>query len=64
MAEARAAKGLTQKELAAAADVSRETVNRAENQQNVPEAEKLARIAKALDICLDSLFEETHARPA
>lgn len=58
MAEARAAKGLTQKQLADEARVSRETVSRAENRQNVPGGEALARIAKVLDIQLDSLFDE------
>lgn len=58
MAEARAAKGLTQQQLAAAARVSRETVNRAENRQNVPGAEALARIAKQLEVTVDSLFQD------
>ena len=56
--QARAAAGLTQKELGALAGLQRETVNHAENGKHLPGSETLARIAKALDISIDSLFSE------
>lgn len=58
MREARAALHLTQQQVADAAKTSRETVNRAENGQHVPEAEALARIARVLDVPLGSLFSD------
>lgn len=58
MRQARAAAGLTQKELAELAGVQRETVNHAERGKHLPGAETLARIARALDVPIDSLFDE------
>jgi transcriptional regulator with XRE-family HTH domain len=55
---AREAKGLTQKQLAeAVGDLNRESVNRIENGTQKPLGETTARIARALDVPLDSLFE-------
>jgi putative transcriptional regulator len=56
--QARAAAGLTQKELADRAGIQRETVNHAENGKHLPGSETLARIAKALDVSIDSLFSD------
>jgi putative transcriptional regulator len=55
--QARAAAGLTQKELADLAGLQRETVNHAENGKHLPGSETLARIAKALDVPMEDFFE-------
>jgi putative transcriptional regulator len=53
----RLAAGLTQQQLADRAGIQRETVNHAENERHVPGGDTLGKIAKALDVPLDSLFE-------
>ena len=59
---ARAAAGLTQRELAEAADISLRTVIYAETDDHVPGGATLARIAKALDVTIDSLFADEAVR--
>jgi transcriptional regulator with XRE-family HTH domain len=54
----RSGAGLTQKQLADAAKVRRESISHAESGAHKPTAEALARIAKALDVPLDSFFED------
>ena len=55
---ARAKAQLTQQELADLAGVQRRTVISAETGEHVPTAEAVARIAKALDVAIDELFED------
>ena len=57
MRAARAKAQLTQQQLADLASISYTTVNRAENGQNVPEANAIARIADVLGVSIDDLFE-------
>ena len=58
MKAARAEARLTQQELADRANVSRRAVIDAETDTHVPHGEALARIAKALDVSIDSLFDD------
>lgn len=55
---ARAAAGLTQKQLSELAQVRRETVSHAETGEHVPEAEAIARMARALGLPIDRLFSD------
>ena len=59
--QARAAAGLTQKELGTIAGVQRETVNHAEMGRHLPGAETLGKIARALDLPVDTFFENGSA---
>lgn len=54
--EARAAKGLTQAELALAARVSRKTVNTIENEVFVPSTLLALTLAQALETTVEELF--------
>jgi transcriptional regulator with XRE-family HTH domain len=58
---ARDTKGLSQALLGRLADVSTDTVYRAEAGLNIPSAENLARIAQVLEISLDDLFKKGEA---
>lgn len=53
----RIAKGYTQLDLAAKIDVSRRFIVYIESGERMPKANVAYRIAKALDVTLDSLFE-------
>jgi transcriptional regulator with XRE-family HTH domain len=63
MREARAAKRLTQEELADAAGVSRRSVIHAEKGEHVPGSEALARIAKVLERPIGDFFDENGVKP-
>jgi putative transcriptional regulator len=54
--DARVAAGLTQVELAELAEVQRRTIISAETGKHVPEAEAVARLAKALGVPQEGLF--------
>jgi putative transcriptional regulator len=59
--DARAGAGLTQKQLADLAEVQRRTIISAEKGKHVPEAEAVARIAKALGVSINCLFDGDEA---
>lgn len=58
MKAARASKGMTQKELAEAVDVSRQTINMIEKGEYNPTIKLCRAICRALDKTLDDLFWE------
>lgn len=58
--ELRLAKGLSQEELAAATGISLRTIQRIEHEQVVPRAYSLKKIALALDINFDELYQQTN----
>ena len=53
----RAAKGLTQADLATAASVSRKTINTIENRVFVPSAVLALTLARVLDVPVEHIFE-------
>jgi putative transcriptional regulator len=55
--DARVAAGLTQQQLAELAEVQRRTIISAETGKHVPEAEAVARLAKALGVSQERLFD-------
>lgn len=61
---AREQKQIGQAELGRLADVSSDTVYRAETGQHTPSAENLARIAGVLGVSLDDLFVPTSGEAA
>ena len=58
MKAARASKDMTQKELAEAVDVSRQTINMIEKGEYTPTIKLCRAICRALDKTLDDLFWE------
>lgn len=58
MKAARASKDMTQKELAEAVDVSRQTINMIEKEEYNPTIKLCRAICRALDKTLDDLFWE------
>lgn len=58
MKAARASKDMTQKELAEAVDVSRQTINMIEKGEYNPTIKLCRAICRALDKTLDDLFRE------
>jgi transcriptional regulator with XRE-family HTH domain len=64
LAAARAARGLTLDELAAASGVSRAMISRIERAESSPTATVLGRLAGGLGVTLSSLFAEVEGRPA
>jgi transcriptional regulator with XRE-family HTH domain len=58
---ARRARGMTSRQLAAAAEVVFETVSRIENDRNSPTIDTLLRIARALDWPVNELIEDKPA---
>jgi len=55
--EERVRKGLTQAELAAMTEVSRKTINTVENGVFVPSTVLALRLARALDVTVEALFQ-------
>jgi putative transcriptional regulator len=55
--DARVAAGLTQQQLAELAEVQRRTIISAETGEHVPAAEAVARLAKALGVSQERLFD-------
>ncbi len=63
IAALRAAKGISQAELAERLEVSRQSVSKWETDGSVPELDKLVRLSELFDVSLDSLVKDTQAQP-
>lgn len=59
LAERRLAAGMSQSELARKAQMREQQINRWERGKNVPSADAVAVLARALDVGLDDLFESS-----
>ncbi len=63
IAALRAAKGLSQEELAQLMEVSRQSVSKWETDASVPELDKLLRLSEVFGVSLDSLVKDAQPQP-
>ncbi len=63
IAALRAAKGLSQEELARRMEVSRQSVSKWETDASVPELDKLLRLSEVFGVSLDSLVKDAQPQP-
>ena len=64
IAQKRKEQGLSQEEVAAALEVSRQSVSKWENDSSVPELEKLVKLSELFGVTLDELVKGERPAPA